>query len=473
MSEYRLTLGSQSIAWGTRINTDELFGETAVDSIIQLQGNSEWEWDLPNGVYRAKEIVRELSALLGAILVQLGEAVDSEVFLDNIQASLAISGRESVLPLGSLSFGDKARIELTGQVQIVGETLARWAREFDLQEWALKHYGKSVLGSLILRSRCDQHLWTPKAAKALSGPAGGPAVMQLFNEYLHQLVLLRDALVPFDNWEEVPIDLRERGNAKGLRFLEQARTEFLSEFLVKKMSHKALVRFAQSVLSPGLSTVGYGFQYRLGSILPASLGGSVATAPRYLLHWYPVWTVVADSSNKPTTVSFDYAFHDYYSEPRSHAGSGLPALLDTPDKEPQDIYEAKLSVAGSESDRVILQYQLRIDSVDYAVDLGQALRGHRFMYRPKPFSGSDTELSQEEHSDINEHQAGGILGLPGLITNESGIHFICAGGNPLVLWALLGKLYPENVIVLDRGDAEEIGATRSSGKGFGAKFLIH
>lgn len=37
------------------------------------------------------------------------------------------TGRESVLPLGSLALGDKARIEVAAQAQRIGENLARWA----------------------------------------------------------------------------------------------------------------------------------------------------------------------------------------------------------------------------------------------------------------------------------------------------------------------------------------------------------
>ncbi|WP_144406981.1 hypothetical protein [Paenibacillus sp. IHBB 10380] len=73
-------------------------------------------------------------------------------------------------------------------------TLTRWAREFQSQGWALNHYWEAALDDLALRSRCDQHLWTPQVAKTLIGPAGGPALIQLFNEYLHQFVLLRDPL---------------------------------------------------------------------------------------------------------------------------------------------------------------------------------------------------------------------------------------------------------------------------------------
>jgi hypothetical protein len=471
MSEYRLTLGRHSITWGERIDIDRLIGELPNKSYEPSEDNG--EWDLPNGVYRAKDVVRELGVLLTAIRVQLGQSTASELLLDNLEASLAIAGREAVLPLNALVLGDTARSELAAQVQSIGVTLTRWAREFDSQEWALNHYGETALANLTLRSRCDQHLWTPQVAQTLTGPAGGPALMQLFNEYLHQFVLLRDALIPFDNWEEVPIALSDRGSAKGLRYLEQAHTEFLSEFLVKKMSHKALVRFAQSVLSPELSNVGYGFQYQLGTILPASLGGVVSTAPRYLLHWHPAAIITTDPSATQTSIAFEYAFEDYYSVLRSQAGEGSQIPVDAQDQELQNIHEAQLVITKDEAEHVYVQYQLWIGSTLYTIDLGQALRGHRFMYRPKLSSKSSAALSPGDQTGISRHRSSDILGLPGLVSNEKGNHFISAGGNPLVLWALLGKLYPENVIVLDNIQADELAAARGAGKGFGTKFLIH
>ncbi|QJD83859.1 hypothetical protein [Cohnella herbarum] len=480
MAEFRLNVGKRSIVWGTRIDVDidvngvadGVVGGEAINSISRSHGSEGWDWDLPDGVYRAKGIVRELGTLLEAILIQLGDSADSEALLLNIEASLAISGREAVLPLRSLELGDKAGSELSGQAERVGASLAGWAREFLAQEHALKQYGKSTLGELRFRSRCDHHLWTPKVTELLTGAGGGPSVMQLFNEYLHQIVLLRDALIPFDNWEEVPIELKGRGDGKGFRFLEQARTEFLSELLVRKMSHKGLVRFAQTALSSGLSKVGYGFQYKHGTILPASLGGALECGPSYLLRWYPVWTTGNESSVEPTAVVIDYASPDYYSEPRSHAGSGLPFRLAIANLKLEDIDEARLIEIVGETDRIELQYRLRIESVDYGVDLGQALRGHRFMYRPHSDSKSEESTTVKENADMIGHRVQDILGLPGLVTSDSGIHYISAEGNSIVQWALLGKIYPENVILLNDGEPDELEAAKDSGKGFGTKFLI-
>jgi hypothetical protein len=258
-----------------------------------------------------------------------------------------------------------------------------------------------------------------------------------------------------------------------LREIEQAHAGFIAEIMVRPISHHTLVRYAQSVLGTSLSTVGYGFQYRLGTILPASLALSLAEAPAYLLHWYPVRTVEADSDNGQTEFALDYAYPDYYSAPRSDAGSGKTVVRigEKTRRESDNISEAYLRIVSREADRVVLDYRFRADSTDYAVDLGQALRGHRFKYRPQIDDKSDlTSISQ---SDIQSHEASDILGLPDLVTRDSGVHLVHTGGNGLVRWALLGKLYPENVIVLDRGDSEEIALSQRAGKGFGAKFLVH
>nr|WP_255807408.1 hypothetical protein [Cohnella mopanensis] len=467
-----MSLGNHSVSWGKALEIDDLIGNQVKDSVTRSQSIEGWDWDLPDGVYRAKEIVRELGTLLAAVKVQLGESTDMEALLANIQATLAISGRETSLPIGSLIVEDKARAELARQAHNIGVTLTTWAREFDSEELALKRYGKEILGSLLFRSRCDHHLWTHEVTNMLTGPAGSPAVMQLFNEYLHQIVLLRDTYLPFDNWQEIPIELRDR-STKGLRDREQSHSAFISEFMLRPISHKLLVRYAQSVLGVELPSVGYGFQYRLGTILPASLASPLVESPIYLLHWYPVWTAVDESGEAPWPIAFDYAYPDYYSASRSQAGAGIPYSHQEKEPKLRTINEAQFHVAGKEEDKVHLDYRFRINTVDYAVDLGQALRGHRFKYRPLTNANIATENAVEKHSEIISHQAEEIVGLPNLVTHVSGIHLIRTGGNELLRWALLGKLYPENVIVLERGDTEEIVASKHAGKGFGAKFLIH
>ncbi|WP_258168671.1 hypothetical protein [Paenibacillus sp. AR247] len=393
------------------------------------------------------------------------------MLLDSLQANLAISGRVSSLPLGPLALEDKAGTELTAQAVRIGEQLVRWAREINSGKKTLAEYGPETLGQLEFRSHCYGHALIPDAVAQVWGPFGGPRIMQIYNEYLHQMVLLRDALLPFANWEQVPFEVKEHTEFKGLRFLEPARETFLTQLLGKKLTHKSIVQYAQSVVSSGLSAAGYGFQYRLGTVLPAGLGEPVGTAARYLLKWHPVQTIQAEETQDMAAISFDYEYDDYYAAPRTEAGSGTPGK----DTLPVSLGDfAGPNVARllpiTASDRTTLRLSLEVDGREFSADLGQLFRGHRFMYRPEGNDNADVAIVKR--TSVSLHSAADILALSGLVTNTDGIHFIPTDGNELVRWALLGKLYPENVVILDNGDPEELEKAYVSGKGFGTQFLV-
>lgn len=471
MSAYRLDVGNRRIVWGEELDPVARRSTGEIDAVVTPSADNKglWEWDLPNGMYTAREIVRELGVLLEAIHVQLGEAADREALLANIENTLAISGRETALPLSALSLHDHGRLELSVQAGRIGETLSQWAREFDGEARGQRELGDEVLGRLLFRSKCDHHLWTHEVTDMLTGPAGGPSVMQLFNEYLHEIVLLRDALLPFENWQEVPLELTARPT-RGLRYTEAAHAAFLSQLLARPLDHKSLVHYAASLLAPELSVDGYGFQYRHGTILPASLGTELAEAPRYLLRWYPVRTIESAGGD---AVAFAYAYPDYYAAARSQLGSGSEASGGE-ETTLVGIVEASLQATlTSGGDQAVITFQLRANEGTYAVDLGQVFRGHRFHYRASSAEGREIDTSTvQEKPVIAHHAAGKVFSLSGLITNEEGTHEIATGGNELVIRALLGKLYPENVVLLERGDAEELEAAVSAGKRFGAKFLL-
>lgn len=473
MAEYRFIARDGSIAWGTALEAGSRNAEPPAPAALHRSSDDgSWDWELQDGIYRAKDIVRELGLLLEAIHVQLGEAANPEALHANIEASLATAGRETTLPLGSLVLPDKARTEIAGQAGRIGAALSGWAREFDSGR-ALERHGEEILRHLAFRSRCDHHLWTHEVTGMLTGPSGGPTVMQLFNEYLHQIVLLRDALLPFDNWEEVPIELKG-GRSRGLRYTEQVHAEFLSGLLAKPPSHREIVRYAQSLLAPEGSAEGYGFQYRLGTILPAGLANAPSDGPRYLLRWYPAWIVAEEDSGSTGFVAFDYAYADYYSAPRSLIGEGAGSSDPSePGLELPGAAEARLVPVEAGPARFRLDYRLRIGADEYAVDLGQILRGHRFMYRPNPGTQDGSGNAGAEPAPVHAHDPRKVLRLPGLATGEKDIHLIRAGGNALVQWALLGKLYPENVVLLDRDDPGEREAAARAGKGFGPKFWVH
>ncbi|MCI1773611.1 MAG: hypothetical protein LKI04_06375 [Paenibacillus lautus] len=155
MKEYQLILKEKKIVWGETIDIERLIDNKPVDSIRQGE-NSNMDWNLPAGIYRAKEIVIELDKMLEAMLVQLGDPVNSDptVLLDSLLANLAISGSLSSLPLKSLELEDHAGIEIRAQAVRIGEQLVSWAREINAEKMTLAEYGSETLSELEFRSRC-------------------------------------------------------------------------------------------------------------------------------------------------------------------------------------------------------------------------------------------------------------------------------------------------------------------------------
>src|SRR5690606_34613231 len=90
----------------------------------------------------------------------------------------------------------------------------------------------------------------------------------LYNEWLWQLVLLRDALIPFTGQQRV----RFRADRDGLTRLADARDRFVVEIMTRRVAHAALTRFAAELLAPGAVPGDvrefYGFQADGALVLP-------------------------------------------------------------------------------------------------------------------------------------------------------------------------------------------------------------
>lgn len=416
------------------------------------------DWNLPRRALTARQIVASLDSLFEAVCLRLGPDVDRAPLLRSLAATLAIGGREACLPLAALDFADPLRRELTAQAARIGKTLADWAAEANDARAALRHHGRDPLEGLDLRSRCDGHPWTEGATSLLTGTTGGPLVMQLYNEWLHQLVLLRDALLPFENWERVPLPLPLQDGVRGLRAVEAARDGFLAEFLTRIPTHASIVGFARALFDPaGRSGAGrndtlYGFQAESGLVLPAVVGSDdLEAAPKGLLAWHPAQVALPP---KGRTLAFRYAFADYLSAPRSAIGPPMDGRLED---------EASIVAEATGDDGAILWLTLNAGRHAYRVDLGQCLRGQRFGYRP--IAGASTLAPH----DVFRHDAGAVLGQPGLVTAEHGVHLLPTGDNALVALALLGKIYPENTVLAGRSAWRDVLA---AGKGYGAKFVV-
>lgn len=148
-----------------------------------------------------REIVLSLSHLLHDVVRWTGGA-GTTALLANLRATLATGGPESALPLDSLAGSLAARQEMREQAAVISPRLVGWV-EKDLKD-VIASRGNSGQPAFT-RSHCDGHPWTPEVQDLLIGERGGPESMQGYNQFLHQMVLLRDALLPFTNWEQVPV----------------------------------------------------------------------------------------------------------------------------------------------------------------------------------------------------------------------------------------------------------------------------
>ncbi|KAF4333982.1 hypothetical protein FBEOM_12188 [Fusarium beomiforme] len=438
------------------------------------------------GVYSVRQLVAATSPLLNAIVASLGqdrpgERPASSVLIDGLAASLATSGRESTLPL-VYSPQDTARRDIVLQANKIAKTLVRYVHDSVNPPSANNHQAR-------LRSPCEGHLWTPAVAALLLGPRSNSHLMELYNEWLHRMILLRDSLLPFENYENVPLVI-PAGSDRGIRDLEEPRKLFLVHCLTGTIQHTAIVDLAKVFTARHLPRGGYGFQYSQGLILPAFLSGSPSL---HLLRWHPAH--VYDSEPE---VLFDYEHKEYINAPRSElvadeaAVSGdsswnLTPLLRVDSR----VTESSLAIdAGNDALRRIVKLRLTLDSgTSVSVDLGQIARGRRYAYEVKPenrVNGTSLPKDSANQSPVLNassgfhkaiyHNAADILRRPGLVISPRAVSghgntiHIIPTQDPILKLALLGKFYPENVILSkDKYDPDAVGKT---GKGFADRLVI-
>ncbi|PTB78023.1 hypothetical protein M440DRAFT_17672 [Trichoderma longibrachiatum ATCC 18648] len=155
----------------------------------------------PPGVYTVQQLVANSGPLLDVVISRLGQDPPgqpsaSSILIDGLAASLSTRGRESTFPLENAS-NDAARSEIVHQANRVASTIVKHVKK------TVKPAPKSL--DFRIRSPCEGHLWTHSVAALLFGPRSDSQLMELYNEWLHRMVLLRDSLIPFENFEEVPL----------------------------------------------------------------------------------------------------------------------------------------------------------------------------------------------------------------------------------------------------------------------------
>lgn len=446
-------------------------------------------WALKSGLYTPHQLVESFAPLLDTVVFRLGPDPPNVrssrcQLLDNLAANLDTNTREASMHFSNQDLDD-SRTEVADQARRIGKTLVQYARS---------HTGVVSNPDLYLRSPCEGHLLTKPNVDLMFGPRSAPHLMQLFNEYMHQMVLLRDALIPFKNYEDVVIPIDGQA-ARGMRHLEPPRSEFLVQLWTKQESQLAIVKLAQALVTPDIlaqdavgrskTSPGYGFQYAHGLVLPAVLAGG--ETPFHLLQYIPA-RLVEDSTDD---IVFDYKVQDYYLAPRAEITPGVAATK-APDSYPLDTENPTVQVATIEvrpavpqlasSSVATRQLELRLEldtGKTISVDVGQVCRGHRYAYMAHQSSsasvsenGSRTINTEAEAPAVIVHDATSVLlqsNEQGLVTAQGGLHVITTQ-DPLISLALLGILYPENVVLLP--EDERLKQAANAGKGLQPKFIL-
>ncbi|MEU5641999.1 hypothetical protein [Streptomyces milbemycinicus] len=389
-------------------------------------GGSRWNTFPATGTMTAHEFFTGTEPLLQGVIDAL-QSVDREILGAQIRATLGLGTRETSLPLAVGPDAASATRELGAQAEAIGQEIASWATA--AVDRLLTHRIPLPAGPLVVRSHCYGHLLTHPATDLLMGRRGGPVTMQLYNEWLHQMVLLRDALLPFTNWQDVPLLV----TPTGLRHTEPARDRFLTELLVRQIRHTSIVNFARHTVTGGSGPDGYGFDHDGGTVLPAVVDAPPLTAPRHLLTWRPDPAV-------GETATYVAEVRDYYAAPRTLI-EHLPPATGTPGPITARIV-AEPVVDGTRTAHVEVTHTAH-NGAAARIDLGQCLRGHRFAHRQDP---------AEAVVDARTADTWSVLRAPELVCTEGGDAVLdaTAQDNTVVL-ALLGRLYPDHVVLRPAG----------------------
>lgn len=443
MIDYEIEIGRHRLGLGRRIAAPAFYGAPATAGE---------HWDIVPGAYSVDGLVKTLDLLLEAVVRQLGRAADREALIDGLEAAMSIGGSESVLPLDALALADPARVEIAEQARRIGVGLAARARRANGLRSGEILARPGQLENLRIRSPCEGYRWTGSVVGQLMGPAGGRNVMQLYNEWLHQFVLLRDGLLSFTNWEQVPLVFVGSG---GMRMIERSREVFVAGLRSRRLPHAAIVALGYGLFADHPPDgAAYGFQAAPGLALPAVLGSRPGNASQYLLTWHPAGFV-------PTTGSVTALLPKEDDYPSDTGPDAANVGIDAP---PLAAVAGRL-VASPGADGATVALALDLGSSQVTVDLGQILRGHRNLHRPR----DGLSAVRGGVPPAKALPARSVLRLERPVHAGGGVHIVGAGGDPLVALALLGKIRPENVVV--RSD-ENWAAVFAAGNGNGGLFVL-
>ncbi|GIH65379.1 hypothetical protein [Microbispora siamensis] len=359
-----------------------------------------------------------------------GEATRAD-FIAGLEACLSMSGPYATLRLDAGLADQDVRGELRDNAIAVSEVVLDLVRSTP---------GTGAPGLLDIHSNCVGYAWIPPVVERLIGEPGLHAARNLYNEWLWQLVLLRDALIPFTD----PSRVRVLADADGLTRLRDARDWFIVQVMTRRIAHAAIVRFAAEAVTGGYAEGAYGFQHGGAVVLPpVALDGDLL-GPAYLL-----------ALREGTLVAEDTAYFVQGQEDGETAST-----LSVPARAIGDVEVVGLTdrlvpgAAGGPGATRTLSLVVGFDGHEWTTDLGRALRGHR--YAARPAAAEATTEPTAAAAGTGAWPGCAVLRQDGEVAVPGG-GVIPTGGQRALTLALLGRLRPGNVVLYA---GQEVGGQR-------------
>lgn len=326
----------------------------------------------------AGEFVRQAAVLLELAARATGDPEPArEEFIRGLGLILDTSGEFSALLLNTPTWRADSRQELEANAVRVNAFLLTEIRR--AAESARTAELTPIPG---FRSHCVGYRWLPETCRRIGGSRDNPRARDHYNEWTRQLVTLRDGLLVFTNPEEVSF----RVTRTGLYDLQDARDRFAFEVVTRKVAQQRIVEWAAAFVlgraHPAQSQA-YGFGFAAGAVLPAILVQRSVDAPPHLLGYVSTHATAVGlpelPDDRPTYIVPEV--DDYHAKaPREvelaaagHAGAGRHVALG------EAAIEARLDQASGSAS---LALSGGTPPGRWRVDVGSALRGHRYARRP-------------------------------------------------------------------------------------------
>jgi hypothetical protein len=389
----------------------------------------------PQSVATARDVVRAAGGLLDAAVRACGGGDPARRDLvAGLAAILSADTAYSTLRLDTGATDHGPRHELAAQA----ERASAYVLEL-VDDVAIRDTPRLS----DIRSSCVGYVWTPEVVERLIKPSDQHRARNLYNEWQWQLVLLRDALIPFTDPTVVELAV----GADGLTRLSDARDHFVVELMTRRISHATIVDFAAEAVLGRHRTGAFGFTTARATVLPPVVTARSLKVPAYLLSYTPLV-----EPPLPTATFLVPSVDDYWATP-SEPIHGAPRARD--EVEVVALHSQLSRGAPHDEGALSLDLSVGFDSHAWSVDLGQALRGHRYAHRPSASIGDPGRPADEQ---VSAWSGCAVLRVDQSVDAPRGVQLIPTGGQVPLGLALLGRLRPGHVVLYAGEDVASLEA---------------